>query len=77
MSNVKVWPTTSPTRAQHRPKNDPLFVEHDIEPKIAHKTLSIKVFFGDSSTQITPSMEIMEIDGNHGTPQAPTVKVIQ
>ena len=45
MSNVKVWPTTSPTRAQHRPKNDPLFVEHDIEPKIAHKTLSIKVFF--------------------------------
>jgi hypothetical protein len=31
-------------------------------------------FFGDSSTQITPSMEIMEIDGNHGTPQAPQSK---
>ena len=27
-------PNTGPT-AQHRPKHDPLFVEHDIEPKIA------------------------------------------
>jgi hypothetical protein len=41
---------------------------------LPHKTLSIKVFVGDSSTEITPSMEIMEIDGKHGTAQAPQSK---